>query len=84
MKKLIISIFLLIPVITFAQDTIHARKVKLAENVGTSMKTGKALYAHPRWRKVKSGIIIKKSENDYLINGKEYHPGDHKPLKIKK
>ena len=80
----IIALIFLLPLFSNGQDTIHARKVKLAENVGTSMKTGKALYAHPRWRKVKSGIIIKKSENDYLINGKEYHPGDHKPLKIKK
>ena len=84
MKNIIISIALIIPLITFGQDTITARKVKIAENVGISMKDGHGMYAHPRWKKVKSGFFVKKSDSDYLINGKVYHPGNHKPLKIKK
>lgn len=67
----------------YAQDTIPARKVKIAQNVGISMKDGHVLYVHPRWTKVKSGFIIKKSDTVYVINGKEYKPGNHKPLKIR-
>jgi hypothetical protein len=84
MKKLIISIFLLIPILTFGQDTIPARKVKIADKVGVSMKDGHVMYAHPRWREVKSGFIIKESNGLYVINGKDYKPGNRKPLKIKK
>ena len=83
-RNLIALAFLFVPFFSFSQDTIHARKVKIAEHVGISMKTGKVLYAHPRWRKVNGGFFIKKSNDLYIINGKEYHPGNHKPLKIKK
>ncbi len=79
----IVLIFFL-PLFGKSQDTIYCRKVKIADNVGISMKTGKVLYAHPRWRKVEGGFFIKQPNGLYLINGKERHPGNNKPLKIKK
>lgn len=70
--------------VAFGQDTIKCRKVKIANHVGISMKTGEVLYAHPRWTKTKSGFIVKQRNGLYLINGKEYKPGNNKPLKIRK
>lgn len=84
MKLIAVLFFLCFSFSAFCQDTIPARKVKIAENVGISMRDGHVMYAHPRWRKVKSGFIIKKSDRLYVINGREYKPGNHKPLKIKK
>ena len=76
--------FLFFSFAAFCQDTIPARKVKIAEKIGISIKTGKVLDAHPRWVKVKSGFIIKEANGLYVINGKEYKPGNHKPLNIKR
>jgi len=75
---------LLLATSLFAQDSIiTARKVKIAENRAVYLKTGKT-KARPHWEKVQSGYFIKQTDNDYIINGKLYHPGDNKPLKIKK
>lgn len=80
----VIALILFLPLFGKSQDTIQARMVKISDRVWVD-KQGK-IVAHftPHWVDVKSGYIIKESENLYVINGKEYKPGDHKPLKIKK
>lgn len=73
----------LITTTAFAQDTIYCRKVRVSKWVGI-YKSGRILHAHPTWKKVKNGFIIRKSQTLYLIDGEEYKPGDNKPLKIRK
>jgi hypothetical protein len=79
-KSIITFVLLFISFSVFAQDTIPARKIKVAT---LNLRTGKPLTA-PHWKKVKSGKIIKLNKNDYLVDNVIYHPGDDKPLKIKK
>ena len=69
MKKLIISILLLIPVIAFSQDTIYVNKVRICNVVYT--KSGKVYKKFFKNVKVKAGYIVNLGGGLYKINGKE-------------
>lgn len=69
MKKLIISIFLLIPVIAFSQDTIYVNKVKICNTLMN--RQGHITKKFFRNIKVKTGYIVNLSNGIYEINGKE-------------
>lgn len=79
MKKLIISIFLLIPIISFSQDTIRINKVRICNVVYT--KSGKVYKKFFKNVKVKAGYIVNMGDGVYEINGKEMKPySNNQPL----
>jgi hypothetical protein len=74
MKKIILSITLLFTIsLSYSQDTIPARKVKICNQL-VNRKTGKVERNFYRWIKVKKGYIIRESDSLYVINGKEMKP----------
>lgn len=69
MKKLIISILLIIPIIAFSQDTIYVNKVRICNVVYT--KSGHVYKKFFKNIKVKTGYIVNRGNGIYEINGKE-------------
>ena len=69
MKKLIISIFLLIPIISFGQDTIRIDKVRVCNIVYN--KSGHVYKKFFKNIKVRTGYIVNLGNGIYEINGKE-------------
>lgn len=65
-------------------DTIPASAVKVSDKVWVNAKGKIVAHSTPHWVEVKSGFIVKKSDNLYIIDGKEFKPGNKKPLKIKR
>lgn len=78
----IVAVFICLS--AFCQDTIPARMVKISDRVWVNAQGKIVAHSIPHWTEVKSGFIVKKSDNLYIIDGKEYKPGDHKKLKIKR
>lgn len=70
MKKIIISILLLIPIISFGQDTIRIDKVPVQKVLVN--KYGRVTKKYPKHIiKVKAGYIVNLGNGIYEINGKE-------------
>ena len=82
MKKLIISIFLLIPAISFSQDTIYVNKVRICNVVYT--KSGHVYKKFFKNIKVKTGYIVNMGNGVYEINGKLMKADTFNTLAIKK
>lgn len=68
MKKLIISILLITPIIAFSQDTIYVNKVKICNVVYT--KSGHVYKKFFKNIKVRTGYIVNLGNGIYNINGK--------------
>lgn len=65
-------------------DTIPASAIKVSDRVWVNAQGKIVAHSTPKWVTVNDGFIVKKSDNLYIIDGKEYKPGNHKPLKIKR
>ena len=69
MKKIFILLLILIPVLSFSQDTIRINKVRVCNVVYT--KSGKVYKKFFKNVKVKAGYIVNLGGGLYKINGKE-------------